>query len=328
MRANVWLVLAFIEAVAFAPAGWAREVITGAKQSRAPGTVIEAESLAEKAKVSGGPVTVQNMQPFGVQWGGGAQLFWRPPAPVDEPLRNWPHLTTSLSAPAAGEYSIVLYYTVAPDFGTFRVFLNGEPVKDVNGFAPAVGLRKLELAKTPLKAGSQQLVFTVFSKEPAATNYFVGLDRFEVTQVQLATGPSAAAQLPGPVGRGSMGTSETAQRSRQDAAGTCGDPVVAAAYATCSAAKDRPSCEAAGGTWTKTGLQIVQPEECQCPTGQGACVCKSSNDCVSSCVAETGPGGIFDCDGVTSGMCSPVAITVGCWCWFDENGTVSALCVE
>ncbi len=194
MRTSAWLVLAFIEAVAFAPAARAQEVVTAGKVLSAPGTVIEAESLAQKAKVSAGPVTVQNMQPFGVQWGGGAQLFWRPPAPVDKPIRNWPHLTTSLSAPADGEYSIVLYYTVAPDFGNFRVFLNGEPVKDVNGFAPAVGLRKLELAKTHLKAGSQQLVFTVFSKEPSAANYFVGLDRFEVRRVQAATGTAASAQ--------------------------------------------------------------------------------------------------------------------------------------
>jgi hypothetical protein len=215
MRSRTWLVLAWVAAtLACAPAAQAQEVVTGSsKVLSEPGTVIEAESLAAQAKVSAGPVTTQNMQPFGPQWGGGAHLFWRPPAPVDTPIRNWPHLTIWLNAPAAGEYTLVLYYTAAPDYGTFRVFLNGTPVKDISGFAPAVGLRKIELVRSTLKAGPQQLVFTVFSKEPASTNFLVGLDRFELRQVHAAAETAATAQLARAVGRSTVRASDPRQRA-------------------------------------------------------------------------------------------------------------------
>lgn len=106
----------------------------------------------------------------------------------------------------------------------------------------------------------------------------------------------------------------------------CGDLAVAENYSKCNLADDEESCEAAGGTWTIVGLA---PEpECLCPTGQGGCPCKSPADCLSSCVADFVGGQMFDCEGVTAGHCSPVSITVGCWCYFMQDGSVMGLCAD
>jgi hypothetical protein len=50
------------------------------------------ESLTPKT--SAGAVDVQDMTSFGSVSGGGAQLLWHPPAPVDQPIRNCPNLTS------------------------------------------------------------------------------------------------------------------------------------------------------------------------------------------------------------------------------------------
>lgn len=78
-------------------------------------TVIELESLAPTAAASAGAVGVQDMRGFGGGWSGGAQLFWAPPVPVDQPIRNWPHLKLAFTVPQAGTYRLVLADTVAPE---------------------------------------------------------------------------------------------------------------------------------------------------------------------------------------------------------------------
>jgi len=106
----------------------------------------------------------------------------------------------------------------------------------------------------------------------------------------------------------------------------CGDPGQAAMYSTCLAAMDQMACQAAGGTWGRIGLAPF--EECGCPTGQSDCPCTSSADCMSTCIAGFTGGRMFDCSGVTAGTCSQVSITVGCWCYFDDIGRITALCID
>jgi len=89
---------------------------------------IEIEDLVPSAKPSAGRVDRQDMRGFGAGWSGGAQLFWVAAPPVDKPIRNWPHLRVWFGAPNADTYEVILHFTSAPDFGTFRVFLDGQPV--------------------------------------------------------------------------------------------------------------------------------------------------------------------------------------------------------
>src|SRR5688572_26720801 len=63
----------------------------------------------------------------------------------------------------------------------------------------------------------------------------------------------------------------------------CGDPIVAQRFAACRQAQDQPSCEAAGGTFTRIGLS--PDPQCQCPTGQENCPCTDPTSCLSVCIA-------------------------------------------
>lgn len=108
-------------------------------------------------------------------------------------------------------------------------------------------------------------------------------------------------------------------------ASMCGDPTVMAQYPTCRAAQDQTTCEDAGGSWTAIGLS---PDPlCVCPTGQAGCTCTRSTECLAPCRAPTS-GGVMECEGVTEGECAAHAPFAGCWCFFDENGTPSGICID
>lgn len=156
------------------------------------GTVtVELESL--KATVSAGSAARQEMSGFGAGWGGGAQLLWSPPAPVDQPVRNWPHLTVSVEVPARERYELLLFHTVAPDYGRVRVFVDGSPRADFDGHAPQVARRQVALGALQLSAGMHQLVFTLFAKADASNGFLVGLDRLELRSAGGEAQPGAGA---------------------------------------------------------------------------------------------------------------------------------------
>lgn len=181
-----------------------------------PGTLIEAESLLPHASASAGSLIAQNMHGFGPQWGQDSQMFWRPPAPVDTPIRNWPSLTLPLEAPHDGKYAVTLYLTAAPDYGNVRAFLRGQAVGDYVGYAPVVGLNALALGERNLKAGSNQLVLTVFGKAAASSNYFVGIDHIEL---RAPAAPPTAANSSDFASSASILRSAGAQASMPDAQG-------------------------------------------------------------------------------------------------------------
>lgn len=104
----------------------------------------------------------------------------------------------------------------------------------------------------------------------------------------------------------------------------CGDQDVIGRYAACTAARDEATCRAHGGAWEIVGLS---PEpSCQCRTGQGDCPCNGPDDCLSSCIAPMGPD-MWDCAGAV-GHCSPVSLTVGCHCFFWQDGQPQGLCAD
>ena len=141
---------------------------------------IEGESLVGSAHASAGPVSAQGMAPFGSGWSNDAQLFWTPPDPVDTPIRNWPHLTFGLVVPADGTYALAIRHTRAPDYGDVRVFVRGAPVVDLAGYAASVEAVRVDAGKVKLKAGSNQVVLTVFRRPPGSQAAFVGLDALEL----------------------------------------------------------------------------------------------------------------------------------------------------
>jgi hypothetical protein len=172
----------------------------GRAQARPSPISIELEDRATDAKVSGGSVSRQDMRPFGAGWSGDAQLFWGAPAPVDQPIRNWPHLTLHIDAPP-GTYEVILHYTSAPDFGTFRVFLEGQPAGDIDGYGATVSPKVRDLGARKLTSGSHEMTVTVFTKAGASRGFAVGLDRIELRPVGAAaparpSEPSAPLERP------------------------------------------------------------------------------------------------------------------------------------
>lgn len=142
--------------------------------------VTEVESLLGHAKASAGDLGVQPMAGFGPGWGGDAQLLWRPPAPVNEPIKNWPHLTFTIDAPKAAIYRVALVHTRAPDYGDARLFIRGQSRGEILGFAASVQPRRLELGEIKLDQGKNQFVVTVFGKNGASKGFLIGLDRVEL----------------------------------------------------------------------------------------------------------------------------------------------------
>ena len=161
------------------------------------------------ARASGGPVSRQEMRDFGQGWSGNAQLFWSAPSPTDKPIRNWPHLSLPFDAPAADTYEVILHCTAAPDFATFRVFIDGQPGADVDGYAPSVTPQERSLGQHKLAAGRHELVVTVFAKAGASGGFSVGLDRIELRP--LTATPSVTRGItPAPdVTRGSRSGGQT-----------------------------------------------------------------------------------------------------------------------
>ena len=92
--------------------------------------------------------------------------------PVDKPIRNWPHLSVSFDVPSADTYEVVLHYTSAPDFGTFRVSLGGRPVADIDAYGPAVTPQDRGLGQHKLGPARHELLVTVFGKAARLQGFF------------------------------------------------------------------------------------------------------------------------------------------------------------
>jgi hypothetical protein len=185
-------------------------------EARADGVSIEAEDLVSSARASAGAVHRQDMRGFGAGWSGNAQLFWGAPPPVDQPIRNWPHLDLSFPVGPDGRYEVVLHHTAAPDFATFRVFLDGQPVADIDGYAPGVSARARSLGERSLTPGRHALVITVFGKAAGSTGYAVGLDRIELLATSSqAAGNEGAVPAMAPVQRRQPAERQRAQQAEQ-----------------------------------------------------------------------------------------------------------------
>ena len=85
--------------------------------------------------------------------------------------------------PDGGSYDFSAFLTRAPDYGTYQLAVDGRevgvPFEGYNPTAERVG--PVGFGKVRLQKGTRTLTLTVVGKDPAATNYYAGLDvlRFE-----------------------------------------------------------------------------------------------------------------------------------------------------
>jgi hypothetical protein len=142
-----------------------------------PRTRLEAEQwpILEQQDCKASP---QTMTAFGAQlWSGGKQLFCGCGA------RGL--IAFNLPVERTGRYRLELFATVAPDFGTYQVSINGQKVGSVvDGYGGNVRpANRISLGPVQLAAGNNRLQFQVTGKNPLSTGYYMGLDCVDLIPV-------------------------------------------------------------------------------------------------------------------------------------------------
>lgn len=152
---------------------------------RASTPEIEAESLRTGARVTGGRVEVQDMEPFDGIWGGDAQLWWVEATPGNR-------LTLILDVPEAGTYELLGFFTRAGDYGIFRLHLAGEPLQPlVDGFSRTVEpTGPISFGRRRLDRGPIELQVELIGRDARSSGYsdgfLVGIDGFVLRRTGAA----------------------------------------------------------------------------------------------------------------------------------------------
>jgi mono/diheme cytochrome c family protein len=122
----------------------------------------------------------QDMRGFGAGWSGDAHLLWD--GVVGD--KN----TVEFSVEKSGRYTLVMQWTLAPDYGQFEVRLNGKVVEPrLDLYSPDVRLAKLrELGELQLIAGTQRIEIKLTGANAKASKYqnkgyLYGLDYLKLT---------------------------------------------------------------------------------------------------------------------------------------------------
>jgi hypothetical protein len=108
------------------------------------------------------------------RWSGGAQLL----------CDGLPGSAFSLlvHVPAAGDYELSAYTTLAPDYGLLRVTVDGEPLGEpLDGYAPIVAPSgRRTLGRPWLDSGEHRVRFEVIDRHPSSTGHLIGVDCLEL----------------------------------------------------------------------------------------------------------------------------------------------------
>jgi hypothetical protein len=133
---------------------------------------VEAESLLPAVSATV-PVDPQG-NCCGVSWSGGSQLWIHGTKAGDE-------VVLEFAVPTSGTYKLSSVLTKAADYGIAEVSVDGGNKVTFDGYvASGVSTQRVDLGAATLAAGKHQLTVTVTGKNPAATNYLVGVDLLDL----------------------------------------------------------------------------------------------------------------------------------------------------
>jgi hypothetical protein len=109
-------------------------------------------------------------------WSGGAQLFCG--------AEQGAAVTLALPVESSGTYRLLLYATLAPDFGVVQCSLDGKPCgPPTDLFAPIVPpTGALEIGRVAHSAGIHRLRFEAVGKHSDSSGYHFGLDVIELAE--------------------------------------------------------------------------------------------------------------------------------------------------
>ncbi len=138
---------------------------------------IEAEALLVGARLSEGELELQK----GYDWTGGAQLLFKPSTP-----NAFLEVTFRIEKPELR--GLVLRLTSAPDYGRYRILLDGKAVEDLGDYpdwnprgprdfyADDVTVKDLYLGSYTLAAGTHTVRFELVGASPLSTGTALGVD--------------------------------------------------------------------------------------------------------------------------------------------------------
>lgn len=128
--------------------------------------LIEGENL--NVSLTGGEEKSQTL-PF-MKWSNLAQFFWK-----DSKEGDKAHLTFNVNK--AGTYHLQIHLTKAPDYGRYKILLNGAVVKpSFDAYSEQLTTQLLGLGTVPLLLGDNCLTFVQLAPNPKAINNFLGID--------------------------------------------------------------------------------------------------------------------------------------------------------
>jgi hypothetical protein len=147
------------------------------QKSRYP-NAIEAESL-KVLETKDGDAQVQDMANFGPNWSGDAQFWFLG-------TKAGAEATLELPVATAGNYDLSVYYTTAHDYAISQVLIDdhvvGSPTDCYTQDVLAKG--KTDLGAISLTAGPHHITFRAVGKNPASSNYLLGVDAIGLEPVK------------------------------------------------------------------------------------------------------------------------------------------------
>lgn len=146
---------------------------------------IEAETLKVIKTSSGDKYAIQDMGGFPDLWSNNSQLWLLANSRDD-------FFEISVDVKDKGYYCISGYITKSYDYGTFDIYIDDEKLNSVpvDGYSVSVlNSGKIIFGKTELSKGKHILKVVLTGKNPASSNYMVGIDclTFEKAQKESAT---------------------------------------------------------------------------------------------------------------------------------------------
>ena len=135
--------------------------------------MMEAENMAVDS-ISGGNITYQTSDIWG--WSQNTQVFWTGGHPGDR-------LELSMISDEARNTNLTARFTVAPDYGSVRVYWNGKLIPGTfNLFNTEVSTREIYLGLQPLLQGNNIFTVEIISEGKMAGKAFFGLDLLKFAQ--------------------------------------------------------------------------------------------------------------------------------------------------
>ncbi len=135
--------------------------------------MMEAENMAIDS-ISGGNITYQTSDIWG--WSQNTQVFWTGGSPGDR-------LELSMISDTSRNTHLTARFTVAPDYGTVRVYWNGKLIPGtINLYNPEVSTREIYLGRQPLLHGNNNFTVEIASEGQMQGKAFFGLDLLKFAQ--------------------------------------------------------------------------------------------------------------------------------------------------